>query len=72
MTKIKITETQLVSIIEKVVKKPKITENKTTEYFISDTDLETLKNLSKLKKTDEEKIKVAMEIGGAAEKTPKN
>ena len=62
-TKIKITETQLSHIIEKVVKKSKIRENKTTEYFISDTDMKTLKNLGNLDKTSEEKIKIAMEIG---------
>ena len=71
-TKIKITETQLGRIIEKVVKKSKITENKTTEYFISDTDMKTLKNLANLDKTAEEKIKIAMEIGGSVEKRPKN
>ena len=71
-TKIKITETQLSHIIEKVVKKSKIRENKTTEYFISDTDMKTLKNLGNLDKTSEEKIKIAMEIGGSVEKTPKN
>ena len=72
MTKIKITEKQLGRIIEKVVKKSKITENKTTEYFISDTDMKTLKNLATLDKSDKEKIKIAMEIGGSVEKTPKN
>lgn len=71
-TKIKITETQLSQIIEKVVKKSKIRENKTTEYFISDTDMKILKNLSKLKMSDKEKIKKAMEIGGSVVKTPKN
>ena len=71
-TKIKITETQLSQIIEKVVKKSKIRENKTTEYFISDTDMKILKNLSKLKMSDKEKIKKAMEIGGSVAKTPKN
>ena len=55
-----------------MVKKSKIRENKTTEYFISDTDMKILKNLSKLKMSDKEKIKKAMEIGGSVVKTPKN